>query len=245
MSRAWGGYRLFVAVDFDGTLAPLAPRPERARLPAAARRALERLAARPDVLVAIASGRALSTLQPKVGLPELIYAGNHGLDVAGPGLRWRHPGLPPLRAALRRVVRRASALAATVPGAWVEDKVWSLSVHVRAVRSPTAALGLGASLMDCMREEPTLRLAPGKKVFEIRTRLPWDKGDAIMLTRRRLAPGAVTVFIGDDTNDEEGFRTLGARALCVKVGQGASKARWRARDTKVVARLLERLAKAD
>lgn len=241
---ARGAAGLLVAVDFDGTLAPLARRPGLARLPSEARRALSRLASRPGVTVAVVSGRALASLRPKVGLPGLVYAGNHGLEVVAPGWRWRHPGLAPFRAPLRRALREARALASGVPGAWVEDKGWSLSVHVREVRSKALERTLSEGLRYMVRAEPELRLTPGKRVYEVRTRIPWDKGDSVLIARLHLAPGAALAFIGDDDNDEEAFRTLGPRAWTVKVGGGPSAARWRARGPREVARLLAALADA-
>jgi trehalose 6-phosphate phosphatase len=233
--------RLFVALDFDGTLAPLAARPEAVRLPAATAQALRALAARADVRVAVVSGRPLSDLRPRVGLVRAAYAGNHGLEAAAGGWRWTHPGLGGRRAALRRVRAEARRLCRLAPGAWVEDKGASLSVHVHAVRSAAGESALAGALAAAVRRAGGLALKPGKRVYEVRPRLAWDKGRAVELLRRRLAPGAACVYVGDDVTDEDAFRRLRGKALTVKVGRGPTAAACRVAGPAAVRRLLEAL----
>src|SRR5258706_4856935 len=83
--------RLLLLLDFDGTLSPIVKNPRRASLPQATRRVLTDLARRPGVAVAIVSGRRIEDLRALVGLP-VIYAGNHGLRIEGPGFRFLAPG---------------------------------------------------------------------------------------------------------------------------------------------------------
>src|SRR6187397_1428665 len=77
--------RVMVACDFDGTLAPIVAHAEDAKLPPKARRALERLVKLPGVMLAIISGRALGDLRDRIGIDPILYAGNHGLEMLGPG----------------------------------------------------------------------------------------------------------------------------------------------------------------
>src|SRR5256885_1370148 len=91
--RRTAGARLALFLDYDGTLAPIAPTPELATLPEATREALARVAVR--FPVAILSGRGREDVAARVGLPDLVYAGSHGFDIAaggagvgaGPGFR--------------------------------------------------------------------------------------------------------------------------------------------------------------
>src|SRR5687767_7147054 len=76
--------RLLVATDFDGTLAPIVPHPEDARLPGATRGLMRRIAACDDILFAVISGRELEDVRTRVGLDTLLYAGNHGLEIHAP-----------------------------------------------------------------------------------------------------------------------------------------------------------------
>lgn len=236
--------RLFVGLDFDGTLAPLAARPELAELPEAARAAVKRLAAAPGVKVALVSGRSLKDLRSKARLRGVFFAGNHGLEVAAGSWRWRHPGLPKALKALRKARAAAKALCAGAPGSWVEDKALSLSVHVRAVEDPRAERRLAAGLARALGGLDALTLSRGKKVYEVRPAVDWDKGRAMLLMMRRLAPGAAAAYVGDDRTDEDAFRRLGRGAFTVKVGPGPSLARWRAPGTWAVPALLDGLLEA-
>lgn len=236
--------RLFVGLDFDGTLAPIAARPELAEMTEAARAAVKRLARAPGVKVALVSGRSLKDLRRKVRIRGVLYAGNHGLEVADGAWRWRHPDLPRSLAALRRARALAKRLCAWAPGSWVEDKTLSLSVHVRAVEDPRAERRLAAGLARAFKGPGPLTLSKGKKVYEVRPALDWDKGRAMLLMMRRKAPGAAAAYVGDDRTDEDVFRRLGRGAFTVKVGPGPSRARWRAPGTWAVPALLDGLLEA-
>ena len=84
--------RLIVGLDFDGTLAPMARRPHQASLPPETRALLRRLARKRGAIVAVVSGRGLADLKSRVKVPGAYMAGNHGLEIEGPGLSWTHPG---------------------------------------------------------------------------------------------------------------------------------------------------------
>lgn len=233
--------RLFVALDFDGTLAPIVARPGLARLPEATRTALRALAGRADVAVAVVSGRALSDLRLKVGLERAAYAGNHGLEMSAGAWRWTHPGVRGRRKAMRRAAEAAEALCRLAPGAWVETKGATFSLHVRAVKDPRAEARLRSGLRAAVRRVGGLALRTGKRVYEVRPSVAWDKGRAVELLRRRLAPGGACVYIGDDATDEDAFRRLKGKALTVKVGPGRTAAACRVSGPAGVRRLLGRL----
>src|SRR5512135_2546299 len=94
---------LVVFLDFDGTLAPLAATPDRAVLPAGLKRVLKALAASPHTRLAFVSGRTLRDLKKKVGLRNVVYAGNHGLEISGPGIAFRSRLPPKTSGALKRI----------------------------------------------------------------------------------------------------------------------------------------------
>ena len=236
-----GKPRLLVALDFDGTLAPIARRPEAARLSKAMRAALRALAARADVRVAVVSGRALGDLRAKVGLERPAYAGNHGLELSAGAWHWTHPGLRGRRRPLRRAAEDAKAMCRMAPGAWVEDKGATFSVHVRGVKDLRTESRLRSGLAAAVRRAGGLDLRSGKRVYEVRPRLAWDKGRAVELLRRHLAPGAACVYVGDDATDEDVFRRLMGMGLTVKVGPGRTAAAYRVAGPAGVRRLLGRL----
>ncbi|HEU0053988.1 MAG TPA: trehalose-phosphatase, partial [Longimicrobium sp.] len=83
--------RLILLLDFDGTLAPIVDRPELAAMPERTRAALERLMVMDGVEVAIVSGRGMADARERAGIPGIAYAGNHGMEIHGPGIDRVHP----------------------------------------------------------------------------------------------------------------------------------------------------------
>ena len=82
---------VLLSLDFDGTLAPIHQNPGAASMPSESRRALKALESGHRSSVAIISGRALPDLRERVRMEEIIYAGNHGLEITGPGLHFIEP----------------------------------------------------------------------------------------------------------------------------------------------------------
>ena len=224
------GRPLAILLDVDGTLAPIAPRPEEARVPEETRVVLERLVAVPDVTVGIVSGRAAADSLRLVGLQGIWALGNHGMEVLSPeGDLEPHPEAAKHAEAVQRAAQALGRVAEEITGALVENKRWTLSLHYRLVederdtqRLLDAARALGAEL--------GLRATEGKKVLELRPPVAVDKGTAAVALAERVGAlhgeGAV-FFAGDDRTDEDAIRSLRARtprAMTVHVGEGAETA---------------------
>lgn len=207
---------ILLGLDFDGTLAEIVDSPDRAFLSPATRGLLRALAIRPDVKVAVLSGRALEDIKKRVGLPGVYYAGNHGLEIAGPGVRWTHPHVGQLGADIWRPLE-ADLLG--IPGVIVEHKRLGVAVHYRRVPKRYVRRLSDRVRARFARMRDRFRILRGKKTFDIRSALPWDKGHALDAIQSRLPGGWMGVFVGDDRTDEEGFRTLGAKALTIRVGR--------------------------
>lgn len=235
-----------VFLDYDGTLTPIVARPELAVLSAEMRETLRRLAAR--FPVAVVSGRDAADVAGLVGIDGLAYAGSHGLDITGfhPGAPRREPArefLPRLDAAERELRRATAGLA----GVLVERKRFAVAAHVR--QAAPAARGAVESIVEQLgRAHPSLRMERGKRVFELRPDIDWDKGRAVCwlldeLGRERSA----ALFIGDDLTDETVFRALAGRGLGIVVS--GTERRPTAADLRVanpaqVRQLLDRLSAA-
>lgn len=235
--------RLLVALDFDGTLAPLVDRPEDARATNRARTAIERLAGADDTRVAIVSGRALASLREVADPPQgALLSGSHGvelqLDTGGVTIDLRDAEL----AALERLTRILEEVASGAEGAWVEWKPAGLALHTRKVASVTAVELQRTARERVEAEIPELTVRSGKGVLEFSVR-PSDKGEALTRLRQHSGASAV-VYVGDDVTDEDAFAALETDDLGVKVGQGRSLATYRVRSPDDVADLLERLADA-
>jgi trehalose 6-phosphate phosphatase len=219
-AREAAGHML-LGLDFDGTLAPIVPRPEDAALPPATRALLEGLAARDDTRVALVSGRGLHDLAGRVGIAGLYYAGNHGLEIEGPGVQRVHEAALAAREQLAAARTRLHDELDAVPGVIVEDKGLTLSVHYRLVEDAARAEAVRRAAHGCCAGHDGLRVTDGKKVVEIRPAVDWHKGRALRFLRDTLAaefPGAPTIFIGDDRTDEDAFREIGGDGWGIVVG---------------------------
>lgn len=216
---------MLVALDFDGTLAPIAGHPAEVVFPAASREALERLAARPDTDVAVVSGRSLEDTRARVGLPGLYYAGNHGMEIEGPGIQEVHSGAAAARSRIAACAASVREWADRMEGVVLEDKGLTLSVHYRLVRDPAVAEEVQRRVRERCGAEPGLRITGGKQVIEVRPDVPWDKGRAVRFLLDALeAPGTAllpAIFIGDDATDEDAFRALRGRGDGVVVASPA------------------------
>ena len=231
-----------LGLDFDGTLAPLALRPEWARLTPENRRLIRRLSRMRRVTVAILTGRALGDIKRKVNIHGLIYVGNHGLEIEKPGgLVWTHPQARRLKGLMQRLAARLHGDLKDFPGVQIENKGLTLSVHYRRLPrylSPRPIRDMMHLLIDGQKER--VRITAGKKVWEIRPRLEWNKGFALRRLLGAPKPNVIAVLVGDDNTDEEGFRSLGHEAITVRVGyRKDSAARFRLKSQKQVKAMLE------
>jgi trehalose-phosphatase len=219
--------RVLWFVDFDGTLVRIVRDPDKVVLTAAVREALAGLSGRGDTRVAVVSGRPLSFVRRRVGLPAVTFAGNHGLEVAGPGLRFRHPGAVAARPGLLEAKKAWAALLPRFPGGLVEDKGMSVTFHYRQVvpalqeKARRGALSAVKIIVD----DGLLKITKGKKVVEVRPPVAWGKGDVLkyLLDRWGYRRGAdLVVALGDDETDRDMFAPVRSSGLAVFVGRGTA-----------------------
>ncbi|MCM0641182.1 trehalose-phosphatase [Cellulomonas wangsupingiae] len=222
---------LLVALDFDGTLAPLQDDPAASRILPAGVGVLADLAGRDGVALALVSGRAMADLHALAEVPAGTYlVGSHGAErarVTQFGLDRDVVELTHEQAdRLAALGARAAAVARGRDGVWVESKPTAVVVHTRlaepkdAVPAEAEALALGAEL--------GVGTLHGKDVVEL-TVLPADKGTALQALRRELG-APVVLYAGDDVTDEHAFAALDPDDLTLKVGPGDTVARYRVAD---------------
>ncbi len=219
--------RILLCLDYDGTLSPIVRDPAAARISASTRKLLQRLSASDRITVAVISGRQLEDVRRLVGLPDLIYAGNHGLEIRGPSVTYLNPVAAKSRPALRALARKLIRELTSYPGAQIEDKGLTLSIHYRRVR-PTDRDRVKEAIFRAAapyRSGRALRLGEGKMVIEIRPPTSWNKGNAVRLLQRKNSRGGdlLTVYLGDDRTDEDAFRAVGREGITVKVGPPGTK----------------------
>jgi len=210
-------------LDFDGTLSPIAARPELAKLLPSQRGSIRALAAQKDVKVVVISGRALGNLKKRVGVPGITYVGNHGLELEDPGMRHVHPAALESRLLLKKMSYRLKKAFNFMPQRLVENKTFSVSVHYRQLsedRERFAKVVLLKEIGDHLGKGRVV-LTEGKKVWEIRPPVEWNKGKTVLwILARVLAHGVkhvLPVYLGDDATDEDAFKALQHRGLSIRV----------------------------
>jgi trehalose-phosphatase len=202
--------KVLLLFDYDGTLTPIVPRPEDALLSEEVRRLVGLLVEQPRYIVGIVSGRSLEDLVAMADIPGLIYAGNHGMEIRGAGMDFIHPGAEVARGELDIAQRKLAQVLAGIPGAFVEHKGLTLTVHYRAVAEALTARveSAVAEATAAQVHAGELRLTRGKKVIEVRPAIPWDKGRAIERIRDECGDLPLPVYFGDDRTDEDGFKVV-------------------------------------
>jgi trehalose-phosphatase len=246
LCRRLEGRRPALFLDYDGTLAPIALRPELAVMGQAMREVLGGLAG--QLPVAIVSGRDRSDVEALVGIDGLVYAGNHGFDIAGGGLAYNVGD--DFKAELEQAQQEIIAVLTGVSGVLVEPKRTSLALHYRLV-APDEVDRVEAAVDSVAGAHPRLRLMRGRKILELLPDIAWDKGHAVtwLLGAMQLeGPETLAFYIGDDTTDEDAFRALAGYGVAIRVlapenqdtiGNDASDAEYRLESVDQVRRLLE------
>jgi trehalose-phosphatase len=211
------GKTVVMFIDYDGTLTPIAESPEQARLSEEMRQALRDLAGK--CTVAIVSGRELENVRKVVGIDGIVYAGSHGFDISGPGGHMDFqqgvdylPVLDQAEIALRRLLQ-------LVPGCQIERKRFAVAIHFRRV-DDLQVPKVESAVDEVLSLNKGLRKTGGKKIFELRPDIEWDKGKAIAWIQQKLdlaREDVLTFYLGDDLTDEDGFRELQDRGIGILV----------------------------
>lgn len=217
---------LRLACDYDGTLTPIVDTPEQAHLPMRSRRALESLAARDDVRVAILSGRRVDELKRQIPVPGMFLAGSSGLETMTEDGE-RHVHLRPEQAIPTELRSSLETWCQRFPGSWVEDKQVSFALHYRAVAADLQpAFGAGVR----RRARPfknQAQLVHGKRVFEVMPAITWNKAEALRQWLGDNGTDSSLLYFGDDTNDEPVYELIRERGgIAVAVGRTVSRAEY-------------------
>lgn len=191
--------RAAVLLDVDGVLAPIVPRPEDARVPDDLRDELRRLATR-YALVACVSGRDRADARAVVGVPELTYVGNHGLELDPHADEW---------------AARLAAFLDSVDWPRIENKRLTASLHYRNSSNEAAARQELDAIAQRARDAG-LVARYGRKVLELVPPLAAHKGTAIRLLLDKNGLERA-LYAGDDTTDLDAFAALEVLELGVRV----------------------------
>jgi trehalose 6-phosphate phosphatase len=233
--------RIFLFLDYDGTLTSIKKTPDLALLSSSVRRILLDLSLLPQMILTIISGRSLNRIQKLIGVESINYVGNHGLEMKVGASEDEIPQHRKIRKRMAWLSRKINAKIGYLPGILVENKGLTLSVHYRLVqenRVPELKKMVSAIIYPFKR---SYELREGKKVLEIRPKSIRNKGWAVKNIIRKY--GSVNksrdqyLYIGDDLTDEDAFKltnSKGGYSILVDSGSKNSKANYYLKSTKEV-----------
>ncbi len=191
-------------LDFDGTLAEIAPRPEDVTLAPALLETLATLRRNMGGALALLSGRSTSNLRGYLGAAIAHVAGVHGQELESQGLKQPSPASVAAAAEEFRALQSEGVLTARI-----EDKTLSLALHYRHDPSAESAVRRIAHSVATRRQ---LRVLEGKMVVELIAG-SFDKGDALEAFMRTPSfAGRVPIMVGDDITDEDAFAAAQAQS---------------------------------
>ena len=241
LSRA---QNLYLFCDFDGTLAQITRKPESAHLEKKDRQLLRNLASNKKFKIAIISGRSNDQLKRMVSVDGIYYAGNHGFEISGPRVNFKHPGALKRVRLLKAIANEFQLELESIRGVIVEDKGLTVSVHYRMVK-PSQRKKVVEKVEGIAARYNALKLTSGKMIVEARPRVRWHKGLAALKLLVALGRRGDVIFIGDDLTDEDAFRSL-KRDVTIRVMHKRVKtsARYYLRSVSEVWRFIDLLSKA-
>lgn len=233
---------LLLFTDYDGTLTPIVPRPELAVLSKEMKDILYQLKQFCNII--IISGRELNNLEEKVGINGLYYAANHGFEIIGPDhfatkFEIGHDFLDLIQSTYEYL----SADLESIENCIIENKIFTISVHYRLVAEEQVPI-IEKIVKSYAAANPKIAMHHGKKVFEIRPRIEWNKGKAVEYILDKIQEDFHEVFpmyLGDDVTDEDAFFALKNKGIGILVSENTKKsyASYRLKDPNEVYYLLK------
>lgn len=243
---------VLILCDYDGTLTPIVSRPELATLSEKMRGILRLFSDHEHYKLGIISGRALEDVKDLVRIEGIYYAGNHGFEIEGPDTRNVHPIAEKTRPKIKDICERLESELRNIKGVIVEDKGLSGSVHYRLVSKEKVpkVKKIFTEITTPYLDEGVIKLTKGKKVLEIRPKIDWDKGKAVLwildiFRKEHGARNILTIYLGDDKTDEDAFsalQKLNGISILVSPSPIKSKAKYFVKDVDEVKRFFEKVS---
>ncbi|PSS03957.1 Trehalose-phosphate phosphatase [Actinidia chinensis var. chinensis] len=229
MTSIANGRQIAVFLDYDGTLSNIVDNPEEAFITNTMRIALCEVGR--YFPTAIISGRGRDKVHDFVQLDNVYYAGSHGLDIAAPlqspnfGDSKHQTGVTDKMGnevvlfqpaknylpAIQKIISALNEKTRSIRGVMIENNKFCLSVHYRHIADEDFCT-VEKLVNSVMVEYKEFRVSKGKKVFEIRPDMEWDKGHALNYLLDTLGLGTYSdvlpLYIGDDRTDEDAFKAI-------------------------------------
>jgi trehalose 6-phosphate phosphatase len=199
-----------LALDFDGTLAPIVKVRQSAELSERTRELLQQ-AARiyPTVII---TGRSLSDIKKKMkGIHPLILIGNHGAEGGRADSQPIHQ--------VKEWKKRIAGQLRMIEGCDIEDKRYSISIHYRDSKNKAKAR---REILKLLKGLPNVKVMNGKSLFNVVDARSPGKGQALLSLMKKMK-FKKAIFAGDDVTDEDVFRLGNKAVLGIRVGQSRAQ----------------------
>ncbi len=203
--------RLWIFLDYDGTLADFAPTPECVVTDPDIVALVTRLTLCSRAHVAVISGRPLHQVRQLLPVSNILLAGTYGVELQTPDgevLQRAEPIV--IRPALERLKPIWQQIISDRAGFLIEDKGWTLALHARFAHEVVARQVLSAAYASLVELAATgeFRVLQGQRFLEICPAIA-HKGRTVDYVLDRFAwPGALPLYLGDDAQDEEAFAAI-------------------------------------
>ncbi|HVF69517.1 MAG TPA: trehalose-phosphatase [Xanthomonadales bacterium] len=233
-------FHVLMLLDYDGTLTEFAKKPNHAILPAKTKKILNKLKLIKQLTLGIVSGRGVYDIKKLIGIEDIVYSGNHGLEWEIENVVYVMPGISETRELYLKILNNFGPLEKKYKGIFIEDKNLTISIHYRMLHK---------DLRPAFHEEfenfivpylqsPLIKLLKNKMVFDIMPNVKWGKGGFInwLISTQKSSP--LTIYIGDDRTDEDAFSEL-KDAITIKVGSGETEANYFLNDINDAIKFLE------
>jgi trehalose 6-phosphate phosphatase len=244
------GGRIFLFLDYDGTLTSIRRIPELALLFPSTRKSLESLVSVPRVVMTIVSGRALTEITRLVNLDILNYVGNHGLEMRVGSSEYKLIQAKRIKERMSSLFRKIKGKTSRFSGILVENKGLTLSIHYRMVKEdclPELKETVNSVVSPFKRD---YELREGKKVLEIKPKTKRNKGWAVnKIIQQYRSPKKTRdlyLYFGDDLTDEDAFQLINSKrgySILVDKKNECSKAHFYLKNPKEVHLFLSWLKK--
>lgn len=243
---------IILFLDFDGTLTSIVDTPDKAVISSEAKELLEKLSKKQNYKLVIISGRSLNDLKEKIGLKGIIYVGNHGLEIEGPKIKFESRFPSDFKICISEIKLALESKLSGIKGILIEDKELTISLHYRMVNDSDLKLveRVFNEVVQPYVIKNKVKICLGKKFFEIRPPVIWDKGKITvwLLAREKFIIGEgeiEPIYIGDDITDEDAFKVLKNREFTIFVGEPKdSKAKYYLKNPDEVLEFLKDLRNA-
>ncbi len=217
------GKNIFLFLDYDGTLSSIADHPDKAVISDEIKNTLQKVIRNPRFQVAVISGRRLKDIKSRVGIKEIIYAGNHGLEIEGPVFKYQTDIIASYKILVAKIKKELHQALANFKGILREAKKLTLSIHYRLADKKLISNIIEAfdKTIAGYLNAGKIKVRTGTMIVEIIPPVKWDKGSAVLwiLNRPEFAEkNFCPIYFGDDITDEDAFRALQDRGVTVLVG---------------------------